>query len=236
MNRQPYLDQLYALLGRLEDRVGGKQRLANCNGRMDWPERGLYIFYSPDERRDSTTHKRVTRVGTHAVSSGSSTSLWNRLIAHRGTFSGKYSDGGNHRGSVFRLRVGEAMIHRDELHNEFPEWGDGSSAGSNIREQELEHERRVSEYIRDLPFLWVNVNDEPSPDSRRAYLEQNIIALLSNYHSDPVDQRETSWLGKYSPHEKIRKSGLWNVDHVDENFDPAFLEMLESHIEKTSFV
>lgn len=181
MSREADLDHLHSLLDRLSDRVDGPEYLSDCNGRMDWPERGIYIFLTPDETRQSTDHQRITRIGTHAVSTGSGTSLWNRLISHRGTFNGKYADGGNHRGSVFRLRVGEAMIEKDGLYDEFPEWGDGSSAGSEIREQELEHERRVSDYIRDLPFLWVKVNDEPGPDSRRSELEQNLIAMVSNY-------------------------------------------------------
>lgn len=42
-------------------------------------------------------------------------------------------------------------------------------------------ERRVSDYLRQLPFLWVDVPDEPGPESDRAYLERNAIALLSNY-------------------------------------------------------
>jgi len=86
-------------------------------------------------------------------------------------------------------------------------------------------ERHVSDYIRDLPFLWVNVDDEPGPGSDRAYLEQNTIALLSNYERDSVDPRK-DWLGRYSWSTKIRESGLWNVDHVDEEYDPEFLDIL----------
>ena len=234
MDRETDVDRLYALLDRLEDRVGGKQYLADCNGRMDWPERGIYLFFAPDETRASTDRRRITRIGTHAVSSESGTTLWNRLIAHRGTFRGKYADGGNHRGSVFRLRVGEAMIERDGLHEEYPEWGVGSSVGSDIREQELAHERRVSEYIRGMPFLWVKVDDEPGPDSRRATLEQNLIALVSNYGKPSVDPRDTSWLGTHSPSRAIRESGLWNVNHVGESYQPSFLDTLERHIERTN--
>ncbi|MFB6254731.1 MAG: hypothetical protein ABEI06_08980 [Halobacteriaceae archaeon] len=236
MDRKSDVDHLYDLLDRLADRVGGPKTLDNCHGRMNWPERGIYIFFAADETRDSSDQRRITRVGTHAVSTGSSTSLWNRLITHRGTFSGKYAGGGNHRGSVFRLRVGEAMIEREGLHDEYPEWGEGTSAGSDLREQELEHERRVSSYIRELPFLWIKVNDEPGPESLRGYFERNIIGLLSNYNREPIDPRNSSWLGNDSPNAAIRKSGLWNVDHVSEDYDPTFFEKLEMHIEKTTSV
>jgi hypothetical protein len=38
----------------------------------------------------------------------------------------------------------------------------------------------VSTYIGAMPFLWIDVDDEPSPRSLRAYIERNSIALLSN--------------------------------------------------------
>lgn len=231
MTRAKDIDRFYALLSALEERVGGKQKLGECTGYMDWPDRGIYFFFASDEYRGGQL--RLTRVGTHAVSSGSSTSLWDRLRTHRGAKRGSYEGGGNHRGSVFRKRVGEAIIERDGLDDEYPEWGVGSSAGREQRLAELELERRVSDYIRDLPFLWVNVDDEPGPDSDRAYLERNAIALVSNYERESVDPRE-DWLGQYSRSAKIRESGLWNVDHVDEEYEPVFLDRLRAQIEQTS--
>ena len=96
---------------------------------------------------------------------------------------------------MFRKRVGEALIERDGLDEQFPEWGVGSSAGRELRLEELEMERRVSEYIRELPFLWVKFNDEPGPQSDRAYIECNAIALVSNFEKEPIDPRREDWLG-----------------------------------------
>lgn len=234
MSRREDLDRLYELFDELKEQVGGIQRLGDCTGYMDWPERGVYFFFAADETRDSTDHQRLTRVGTHAVSSGSGTSLWNRLRTHRGANSGTYEGGGNHRGSVFRKRVGEAMIERDDLHTEHPHWGKGSSTHKEQRLAEQDHERRVSNYIRDLPFLWVKINDNPSPASDRAYIERNTIALASNYQKDSLDQRNEGWLGNDSPRNEISESGLWNIDHVAENYDPVFLDSLEAAIEQTT--
>lgn len=234
MSRREDLDYLYDLLADLENRVGGKQRLSDCTGYMDWPDRGVYFFFAADEQREDTDSLRLTRIGTHAVSAGSSTSLWNRLRTHRGANSGTYEDGGNHRGSVFRKRVGEAMIERDGLQNKYPYWGEGSSADRERRLSELDHERRVSEFIRGLPFLWVNVDDEPSPQSNRAYIERNAIALVSNYRKDPLDPRADNWLGLDSPRNEISDSGLWNINHVGEQYDTAFLDRLADAVEETS--
>jgi len=233
MSRRSDLDRLYDLLDLLEAKVGGKQRLGDCTGYMDWPDRGVYFFFAADETRNATNQLRLSRVGTHAVSSGSGTSLWNRLRTHRGAKSGTYEGGGNHRGSVFRKRIGEAMIEREGLHDEYPHWGEGSSADRDRRLAELEQERRVSEYICDLPFLWVDVDDEPGPNSDRAYIERNAIALVSNYQKESIDPRNDSWLGVKSPRTEISNSGLWNINHVAESYDPSFLDRLSDAVGET---
>ena len=120
MSQRDDLDQFYGLLDQLETNVGGKQQLSDCDGYMDWPDWGVYFFFASDERRTETDQFRLTRIGTHAVSQGSGTSLWNRLRTHRGTLSGTYEGGGNHRGSVFREHVGEALVERHDLHDEYP--------------------------------------------------------------------------------------------------------------------
>lgn len=47
---------------------------------------------------------------------------------------------------------------------------------------------------------------------------------------DPIDHPSGSWLGRHSASDKIRRSGLWNVDYVDQACDPAFLDVLESFV------
>ena len=45
------LVRFYLILDRLERNIGGARTLADCRGRMDWPERGVYFFREPDENR-----------------------------------------------------------------------------------------------------------------------------------------------------------------------------------------
>ncbi|UPV74304.1 hypothetical protein M0R89_17425 [Halorussus limi] len=236
MTRRTDLDRFYGLLHELRERVGGYRYLANSTGRMDWPDRGVYFFFAREVSRTDDDQPRVARVGTHAVSEGSGTTLWDRLRGHRGTFSGGHEDGGNHRGSVFRLRVGEALIDREGLADEYPYWGEGSSAPKDgLRDEEYDMEKRVSFYVRGMPLLWVDVDDEPGPDSDRAYIERNAIALLSNYRRESLDPRDTRWLGTSSSSPEIRQSGLWNVDHVEEDYDPAFLDVFEEYVAETGY-
>ena len=108
--RLEHLMHFYSILDRLQENIGGPRTLAGCSGRMDWPKRGVYFFMEIGEHRSNTgTGPRVVRVGTHALTAGSSTKLWTRLSQHRGQLK---TGGGNHRGSIFRLIVGRSLIKR----------------------------------------------------------------------------------------------------------------------------
>ena len=228
----PRIDDLarfYRALERLETGVGGMRKLSDCNGRMKWPKRGVYFFFEPGESRsDSGNGSRVIRVGTHALTSNSRTSLWNRLSQHRGVAA---TGGGNHRGSIFRLIVGEALIARDARCN-VASWGKGATAPSNIRADEIELERKVSDVIREMPFLWLEIDDPPGRNSIRGYIESNTIALLSNYNRTAIDPPSNEWQGLHCPRMKVQKSGLWNQNHVEETHDPSFLSILDILIAK----
>lgn len=128
MSRHDDLDEFYRLLGVLRQRVGGCRKLHDCNGKSGWPERGVYFFFEDGEVREDGVTPRVVRVGTHAVSEGSQTSLWGRLATHRG-----HRDGtGNHRGSIFRKRVGEALFVADSTPKTFAELGDAATVRQRL--------------------------------------------------------------------------------------------------------
>jgi hypothetical protein len=94
-------------------------------------------------------------------------------------------------------------------------------------------EQAVSAYLGTLPFLWVSVDDEPSPNSQRGFIERNAIGLLSNYGRAVLDPPSAGWLGHFSNRSRVRSSGLWNRQHVDETYDPTFLDTLEMLIAKS---
>ena len=224
------LESLYGLLSELRSRVGGFRQLRDTNGRSGWPRRGVYFFFDEHETRGSGTGLRVVRVGTHALRSGSRTTLWGRLHNHKGHEGGRHPGGGNHRGSVFRFHVGAAMLTRSGESSELlRSWIDRAGPSPEFAEAEHEVEHRVSRYIRDLPFLWVGVLDEPGPSSDRGMLESNSIALLST-EGFVVDPPRNDWLGHDAPSRAISQSGLWNVDHVGDRYDPAFLGRLEKYV------
>lgn len=236
MSRLDDLISFYRLLEALESKQGGRRNLALCNGRMRWPEKGVYFFFEKGEHRsDSGSGLRIVRVGTHALTATSKTTLWKRLSQHRGNANGQR---GNHRGSIFRLLVGNALQTRDS--RTISSWGISESASTaatklgihytNLIAQETEVEHAVSRAIGEMPFIWLDINDPPSPDSLRGYVERNAIALLSNSRETPLDPPSESWLGQYCDRKKVRESGLWNNRHIDDTYDPDFLDKFSSLI------
>lgn len=230
-SREADLRRFYDMLKVLEGRQGAARTLPE-SARRDCPQRGVYFFFGPGERRcGSGDAPRVVRVGTHALKPGSKTKLWTRLSQHRGALK---SGGGNHRGSIFRLLVGSALIVRDGL--SCPTWDtQRRNAPKHVRMAEIELERLVSQTIGAMPVVWLAVDDDPGASSERAVIERGAIALLSGWGQDEIDPPSTNWLGHTCTRDKVRRSGLWNNNHVDEAYDPAFLDVMERRVLATPF-
>jgi hypothetical protein len=220
VSRRDDLNRFYEILSDLEGHIGGSRCLQDCTAKSGWPERGLYFFFEDGELREDQKNFRVVRVGTHAVTAKSKATLWSRLHIHRGNTDGR----GNHRGSVFRDLVGGALLSlREDADDIRSSWR--NSLVSDIgRNAEASLEREVSSHIGRMRFVWLGVNDVPSTKSDRAYLERNSIALLSNVNKPLIDAPSPHWLGLHSGKKRIVDSGLWNSNHVEEEYDPSFLD------------
>lgn len=232
VSKESDLKEFYRLMSLLERLPNQGLPLSALTGKLQMPSRGVYFFREPGEIWSSGV-PRVVRVGTHAVSAGSKSTLHSRLKAHLGSKSGM----GNHRGSIFRLHVGNALLSK--ANQNIATWGKGSvaplelKASSEVQAIEASLEKKVSAHIGEMSVLWVDVPDEPSSTSVRAFIERNAIALLSNRHSRS-DAGDDTWLGSFSPRQEIRSSRLWNLKHIDETYDNSFLTYLGEAIEKTS--
>jgi len=160
---------LAAFLTELEFAIGGARKQADCTGSINWPARGVYFFRESGEQRSDTGEgPRIVRVGTHALKAGSGTKLWTRLSQHRGI---QKTGGGKHRGSIFRLIVGAALIQRDRKH--FPTWGAGNKAEKKVTDMELPLECEVSRVIGNMSVVWLNIADDAGPKSRRGIITEN---------------------------------------------------------------
>jgi hypothetical protein len=226
-DRQADTDEFYRLLDDLARRLGGPRHLRDCNRRSGWPRQGIYFFYEDGETRADGSC-RVVRVGTHALTATAKSTLWGRLRQHRGQLAGRNPGGGNHRASVFRRHVGAALIRSSNSPNELlASWLNRHRPVGERASQEALVEVEVSRYIGAMPFLWLAV----SGWADRAYIERNSIALLSCL-TGGLDPPSASWLGHYAQPSKIRNSGLWNINHVNDQYKPEYLRRLAQLVDQ----
>jgi hypothetical protein len=215
----------YDILSKLNSIQGQQTKFNEIIGK-DVEKAGVYFFFEENEltRFYLPQTLRVVRVGTHAVSKGSKSQLWQRLRTHRGNDDGS----GSHRSSVFRLHIGSAMLASKGMKS--LSWGIGDNANQAVRESERALEGDVSQYLRQSSLSYLPILDSSSPDSDRSYIEMNSIALLTG--GGPIDQQSKNWLGNFSPTHEIRKSGLWNVNYVGDGYDPNFLGVFDELVQR----
>ena len=165
------------------------------------PRNGIYVIFEAGETAHGTN--RIVRIGTHTGAN----QLRPRLKQH---FVNE-----NKNRSIFRKNIGRAILNRD--HDPFlTDWEVDlttkdaklhySSLIDSARQKQIEQE--VSEYIQaNLSFVVIPVDSK----DERLTLESKFISTVS--HCEEC-RPSNSWLGQYSPKEKIRESGLWLVNEL----------------------
>lgn len=229
MSRLKDRRRFYALMDALCRRCGGMQLRRNARDQMSRFERGVCFFFDPSERRtDSGEGPRVVHICTQAPTNPSGSALGTGFRQHRGTFESSRADAGNGPHFAFGQHVGAAMAARKtQVPRAIASWGQ-ESRGLERREHLLEP--GAGTYIGELPYLWLSVPDQPGGPDLQGIIQRNAIALLSNSGKRPLDPASEEWLGLYSDQPAIRDSHLWNVDHVEEIHDPAFLELVADFV------
>jgi hypothetical protein len=179
------------------------------------PQNGIYILFEKGEMAHGTN--RIVRVGTH----NGQNRLIQRLEEH---FINENKDR-----SIFRKNIGRAMLNQNG-DSFLAQWEldlttrEGKLENSNAidMEKKKQLERSVSEYIcANFSFCIIPVL---TYEERMEY-EANIISSVSNCH---LCRPSPGWLGLYSPVEKIRESGMWNVNHLwKESLSWEKLEMVK---------
>ncbi len=221
------LPRFYDLLGELTQRCGGPRRLVECDGRSGWPQRGVYFFFDAREPRADAPTPRVVRVRVpHALLPSPST-LWGRLSQHQGQRGGGMPGGGNHRGSVFRLHVGAALLVTGNWPPAIREtWGVNSSAPTTVRRVEYPLEQAVSAYVARCPSFGSPSRTHQARQASEASSKPD-PSRGEQLRASGVDPASEHWLGHHADRDAIRRSGLWNVNHVKDHHAPQFLDVLE---------
>jgi hypothetical protein len=165
------------------------------------PLNGIYLLFEKGE----TAHgaNRIVRVGTHTGND----QLRSRLKQH---FLVENKDR-----SIFRKNIGRAFLNRDrdpflsdwELDLTARKAKDQYSGRVDMARQQA-IERRVSDYIQSsFSFVAVPADEK----EQRLRIEARLISTISFCETC---RPSTSWLGRFSPKEKIKKSGLWLVNEL----------------------
>ena len=166
---------------------------------------GLYFFYQSSEKSLHGVGGRVVRVGNHPRADGG---LKRRLQQH-------YS--GSKNGSVFRRFLGGALLRRAAPGSPCLSPGPGQGHWEQQDERCCDScrdvEKEVSAILRaSFHFRCISVRDR----TVRNHLEALLIATLA---ACPTCMPSPSWLGLDAYSKVLRRSGLWNSQHVDSDND-----------------
>ncbi len=167
----------------------------------DVPLNGIYILFEKDEKAHGGD--RIVRVGTHTGKN----QLRSRLKQH---FMNENKDR-----SIFRKNIGRALLNKE--HDSFLEQWELDLTTKEAKnkykdsidfEKQREIEKEVTKYIQTkFTFVVFPIEDK----EKRLSVESKIISTVS---ACAECNPSPSWLGLFSPREKIRKSGLWLVNEL----------------------
>jgi hypothetical protein len=167
----------------------------------DIPKNGIYIIFEKGEVGHGSD--RIVRVGTHTGAN----QLRSRLKQH---FIKENKDR-----SIFRKNIGRCFLNaEDDPYLKIWELDYTSSEGKAkyahlIKPKyQKDIEMKVSEYIQNhFSFCVLEVQDK----GERLYLESRLVSTVSGCKECGPS---AEWLGLSSPREKIRESGLWQVNEL----------------------
>ena len=191
-------------------------RVAYSFKRSDLPRNGIYLFFESGEYDAHTGEERIVRVGTHR--SGNFRSRISEHYLLDGDPDIMADRPAPKDRSIFRKNLGRAWIRRQGI--EYLEvWNIDFTTSRNRREyadrRDVAIERDVEDNVTTLlreafSFAWVPVPDEAQRMGAGG-LEGRLIGTLAQCS---VCAPSPGWLGQHSPDERIRTSGLWQVQHL----------------------
>ena len=189
-------------------------------GYNDIPLNGIYILFEKGEVAHNGD--RIVRIGTHIGDN----QLRSRIYQH--------FENENKNRSIFRKNIGRCLLNKQQ-DPYLTIWELDTT--SRVEKAKFAHlinkdfennlEKEISQYIQDnFSFVTIQANTK----QERLYFESKLIGTVSNCADC---QPSANWLGLNSPIEKIKKYGLWQVQHLCANsLDMSELELLETKLIK----
>lgn len=201
------------------------------------PRNGIYFFYEKGERWGHGGPKpRIVRVGTHRSNNFRSRIADHYLIGRR--VSHEPDRFGPKDRSIFRKNLGRAVLNRD--HPDYLEtWNIDYTPKENREEKshlrnmsiERETEEHITRVLREnFSFRFVRIEKQEDRLGTGAW-ESILIGTLATCD---LCKPSENWLGNHSPLGKIKRYGLWQIQHLrDRAIDGEELIMFERIIKST---
>ncbi|MEQ8853615.1 DUF6884 domain-containing protein [Gimesia sp.] len=165
------------------------------------PKNGIYLLFENGEQAHGTN--RIVRIGTHTGDN----QLRSRLTQH---FLNSNKDR-----SIFRKNIGRCLLNRDNdpfLEQWELDLTTRAAKDAHVDQIDFDKQKKVEELVTDYMqsnFRFV-VFEVPTKE-QRLWLEARIISTVSRCEVCPTS---SDWLGSHSPKQKIRESGLWQVNEL----------------------
>lgn len=182
------------------------------------PRDGIYVVFEKGETAHNTD--RIVRIGTHTGVG----QLRSRLHQH---FSQENKDR-----SIFRKNIGRALLRQN--HDDFlADWEidltPRVAREAHGKRIDLKYQQKVEAQVTTYMHEFFSFVVVPVPDKvTRLELESKIIATVAQC---PDCKATTGWLGHHSSVEKIRQSGLWQVNELEKfPLDQASFSTLKASI------
>ncbi len=185
----------------------------------DLPENGLYCFYETGENWGHGGNKpRIVRVGSHRQGNFQNRIIKHFLLNEKMMNFDKNRPKPSDRRSIFRKNIGRALLWRDGDEYCFTWEIDftnraNKDAYSHLRDidKEKKIENEITKILRErFSFRFIEINDE-AVRLGKGGLESALIGMVARCRGCRPSE---NWLGRFSPVEKIRDSGMWLVQHL----------------------
>jgi len=182
------------------------------------PRNGIYFFYETGENWGHGDNRpRIVRVGTHKDGNFRSR-IAEHFLFDESKMNFNSLKPAPHERSIFRKNIGRALLKKRE--DEYLQtWEiDFTSREKRVKlghlrdiQKEKELETKITEILRlNFSFRFIELNVQAQRMGAKG-LESSLIGTLAHCK---LCRPSNTWLGSHSPKEEIRKSGLWQVQHL----------------------
>ncbi len=182
------------------------------------PENGIYFFYEKGEVWGHGGERpRIVRIGTHREGNFRSR-IAEHFLLNEAKMNFDATRPPPHDRSIFRKNIGRALLNRS--HSPYlGVWNINFTTKENLKKhgdlrdigEERWIEAEVTRILRENFFFRFVMLEGQAERMGSAGLEARLIGTVAGCGAC---RPSPSWLGQHSPVEKIRRNGLWLVQHL----------------------